>query len=356
MEMLCNVGAAELIMPIGSLSEEFNESLRIENILELRAKYDVSAEAILIRLAKLADFPCAAFCASKRGDHPEHSSNYEIDYVIPSRSWSLTLSSGAIMSVDSVVAQCAAIGFTARGVQSWNQDGPSVHVECVGLPGYPGVRVPRVAGIVRAARRMGKTESLDYVIGDALSPRGKGRRIVGHIVNDATPNWGGGGFAAAVKRKWPRVQGTFRDWVSSNRRLFRLGEAIDIEAENDVSVFCMIAQKGYGKSSAPRVRYIALETCLERLAARAGCISTHAKDRDRSRRGILASGRRADRGQANLQRCSRHGLQSPAEKRVQVRPRRRPERWKLSSLRRGFTAASRRSVRSNSVRKVYARC
>ena len=65
LESLCNIGASELVMPIGSNPHFQNESISIHQVLQLRKEYDVSTEALLIRLAKLTNRPLAMFCASR---------------------------------------------------------------------------------------------------------------------------------------------------------------------------------------------------------------------------------------------------------------------------------------------------
>ncbi|MFX8664598.1 ImmA/IrrE family metallo-endopeptidase, partial [Acinetobacter baumannii] len=64
LEVLCNIGAAELLMPLGSFSQLAGAQLSIDNALALRKQFDVSVEACLIRLVKLSAHPVAAFCAS----------------------------------------------------------------------------------------------------------------------------------------------------------------------------------------------------------------------------------------------------------------------------------------------------
>ena len=54
LEVLCNLGAAELLMPLGSFSQLAGESLSINTVMEVRKSFDVSVEACLIRLVKLA--------------------------------------------------------------------------------------------------------------------------------------------------------------------------------------------------------------------------------------------------------------------------------------------------------------
>ena len=268
LEMLCNIGAAELIMPIGSLKKEMSRDLGIAEVLDLRKKYDVSTEALLIRIAKATDSEWAAFCASK-GSSAAETNHYLIDYVIPSRSWRGTIGGGSNVPENSVVEECTAIGFTANGIERWGEPLTRVNIECVGLPSYPGAISTRVAGLLkRTSRALSSRPRIKYIYGDALNPRGKGRQVIAQIVNDATPNWGGGGFASAVKRKWPDVQHKFRDWASPESGRFKIGNSAALSVSEEIEVFCMIAQRGYGYSETPRIRYVALEKCFRALAER----------------------------------------------------------------------------------------
>jgi len=83
LEVLCNIAASELVMPIGSFEEIKREPLSIERWMRLRSEFDVSTEAILIRAIEIAKEPALMFCASARDQNEKPS--YTIDYFIPSR-------------------------------------------------------------------------------------------------------------------------------------------------------------------------------------------------------------------------------------------------------------------------------
>lgn len=280
LEMLCNIGAAELLMPIGSFLALEEEELSIDKLLRLREQYHVSTEALLMRVAKLAERPCAMFVCS-RSTSPRDDESYNLNYTVQSRAWDRQIPSRLVVPPDSVIGECIAIGYTAKGSESWPRITGRLRVECVGIPPYPGHRYPRVTGIVRPTKRdAGGGRSIAYLKGDATEPRGSGDRLVAHIVNDRTPNWGGKGFAAAVRRKWPQVQDEFRAWARARANHFRLGESVLIELdlsqmihdgiEHDISVFNMVCQHGYGPASNPRIRYEALQRCLRDLSDVAG--------------------------------------------------------------------------------------
>ncbi len=58
LELLCNIAAGEILMPIGSPYSLDREPVRIENLLRLRREYGVSMEAILLRVAALTPERC----------------------------------------------------------------------------------------------------------------------------------------------------------------------------------------------------------------------------------------------------------------------------------------------------------
>src|SRR5260370_42547379 len=66
LEMLCNVGAAELLMPLGSFPELGEEDFSIDHLLRLRERFQVSTEAVLLRAQKLSRLPFAVFAASNQ--------------------------------------------------------------------------------------------------------------------------------------------------------------------------------------------------------------------------------------------------------------------------------------------------
>lgn len=53
LEALCNIAASELLMPMGSLPRA--RTLELDALLRWRAKYDVSAEALFLRMVQVTD-------------------------------------------------------------------------------------------------------------------------------------------------------------------------------------------------------------------------------------------------------------------------------------------------------------
>lgn len=267
MELLCNLAAAEILMPIGTAVGLEHEPVRIDNVLRLQREYDVSTEAICLRMVKVTAGPCILFAAARTSPVLSSVVTHRIDYSVPSRAAKFSIPRGLEVGGDTVLSQCTAIGFTAKRSERWAKDLPKVYIECVGIPPYPGQYFPRIIGI---AESEGAAETsarrIRYLWGDALKPRGKEYQIIAHIVNDKTPNWGGFGFAREVRKKLPSVQSDFQEWVSSAPDNLSLGRVRLAEVAQDLGVVSMIAQHGYGPSRKPRIRYGILKNCLERLA------------------------------------------------------------------------------------------
>lgn len=272
LEVLCNIGAAELLMPSGSFVQLADQHLSIQRVMDIRKEYDVSVEACLIRLVKLARMPCAAFCASAHQD-----GGYKVDYVIPALGYDCFVTVGQRIPKASVVSEANAIGFTAVGNEEWVKGKP-LRVECVGLAPYPGGLVPRVVGLLIAAEGTEyRAPEITEVDGDALQPRGTGVRLVAHVIPDTNSIWGGNGFASQLRRRFPDVWTSFKTETASRHQSPKLGEVFIGSMTDGVCVAHMVAQRGIGASSTQRLRYSALAECLTsvRLTAQKLGASVH---------------------------------------------------------------------------------
>jgi len=264
LEMLCNIAAAEMLMPIGSFKDLGKKDFSVDLLLELRKKYEVSAEAVFLRVAHLTEQPCVVFAASL--SEQAASARYHVDYALNSKGWKVRIASGFQLPKKSVVEECTAIGFTAKRKETWASSLSDIQVECVGIPPYPNRRYPRVLGLLRPNREvLDASSKVLFLRGDATKPRGSGRQLVAHIVNDKTPNWGRG-FGVAARRAWPSAQEHFRQWAAEDREKFRLGNICVSEISESLGVVHMICQHGYGPSPSPRIRYSHLKTCLTKLS------------------------------------------------------------------------------------------
>jgi len=263
LEMLCNIGAGELLMPFDQLPPDIHERVpTIEDILEIRKKFHVSTEAVFLRLARVSRQLFCVFGASRK----EPSQTYSVDYMRPSRQWTHRLPAGAILPSSSVIKNCSAIGYSDQGIEKWPGRLGEIKVECVGISPYPGRQTPRVMGIISSPEpHILPPSSIRYVRGDATEPRGDGHRIITHIVNDKTANWGGP-FARALKRRFPDAQAAFAEWAKSADGNLRLGTVHLAPLATDLSVATIVCQHGYGESVKPRLRYGALQEGLEKLS------------------------------------------------------------------------------------------
>ena len=150
LELLCNVGAAEMMMPVGSFPSGGTSAVTIEEMMRLRKEYQVSVEAILIRLVKLASSRVACFAATRM--ERAEGMEYRIDYRIGSAPWlSWARSRQSRQLASEVLDQCVAIGTTAKGVERWRESGLELHIEAVALPPLPGTEDLRIAGLIRPA-------------------------------------------------------------------------------------------------------------------------------------------------------------------------------------------------------------
>lgn len=264
LELLCNLAAAELLMPIGSFQKLEKEPLKIERLMDTRKEFQVSTEALLLRLIRLTARSSAVFAAARViGD--DVKSPFRLDYIIGSRTWTPRIRRGLRLPATSVLGECTAVGYTAREREAWDDRVGAIRVECVGIPPYPGQRLPRVVGLLVSDAGVAETLEMANIIGDATEPRGDGTRLIVHLVNDKTPNWGGP-FARALKSRHPLAQSSFRDWSREPGHL-ELGQVHVVNVADKIAVASLVAQKGYGAATKTRVRFAALRQALERVAA-----------------------------------------------------------------------------------------
>ena len=273
LELLCNLAASELVMPFGSLQTKETVPA-IEELMVERRYFDVSAEAFLIRVAKISPQPLTMFCASPASeDHLER--HYRVDYFVPSLTAPTISIVGRTVPAHGVIHRCTAIGYTDSAHEDWI-DGQSYLVECVGIPGYPGSNLPRVAGLIRFESTRGDRHPVRHVHGNALDPRGDDKRLVCQMVNDKARKWGGG-IARRAAQKYPEAEQEFARWLATQPMDERLGKVHFSSAMDGIAIASLIAQEGFGESHLPRIRYGALQRCLKLVAAyaRANGYSIH---------------------------------------------------------------------------------
>lgn len=267
LEALCNLAAAEILLPLGSIQEDVTRlNLSVETALGMASKYQASTEAVLLRLVGLAGTPCAVFAAAAEGE--TSAPRYRLEYVRGAMTWDAGVKRGYLLPTSSVVRECTGIRFTAAGEEEWVVGRGRMTVEAVGISPYPNrdpSRVlPRVAGIIRpVGPEPSEGSPLRFLRGDALEPRGSGPRIIAHVVNDKTPRWGAG-FGRAVQQRWPDAQRHFATLFAGMSGP-KLGRTVISDVGDNLFVLHMISQRGYGPSPGTLLRYEALRKCLEQL-------------------------------------------------------------------------------------------
>ena len=269
LEVLCNVGAAELTMPVGSFPST-DAVVTIEELMRLRKKFEVSAEAVLIRLVKLASSSVACFSAT-RFPKPDNTAEYRIDYQIGSSHWTEWTRRAGQRVRSGVLDECVAIGTTSKGTETWESTGPEVHVEAVALPPLAGTGSLRIAGFMRPASEAPDVRGIEYRHGDAAKFVAEANTAILHIVNDRAQRWGPKGFARAVRFEHRSAYDEYAAWKSENRNTPTLGAAhvAEVEGENRY-VVSLVAQRGYGPSIGPRIQYGALDMALRDVRDRLG--------------------------------------------------------------------------------------
>lgn len=262
LEMLCNIGAAEIIMPMGTLVAELQEHPPIESLMALRRTFDVSTEALLLRHIRLTRSPVMMFAASRLETHGKDS-HFRIEYVVGSDSWDCgTVASGTTHD-SSLLANCTAIGQIVRGHDRWPGLG-QVSIESVGVPSHPGHIYPRVLGLI-SGPDLGHREwpQITYLEGDATLPVGPAPHVIVHVMNDGSATWGGG-FARALSNRYTQAQVEYRNWFGSKGDR-DLGSVHIFGGEENLRIATMIAQKGIGRRAEAGIRYNALQKCLDEL-------------------------------------------------------------------------------------------
>ena len=257
LEMLCNIAAAELLMPMGALPIHETQDLSLVRLLDQRKRFGVSTEALLRRVVRLADTQACVFAAARVEDTP----TFRIDYVVASRNWQSPVRAGEELS-DTVLARCTAVGYSDHAIEKWG--GTELRVQAVGVPPYPGDRFPRVVGLLMPADSVETHGGIHYVRGDASTPRAETPVIIAHIVNDKGQRWGGQGFARALINGFPQAADDYARWPFEERGF---GDVHVATAADGVWIASMLAQGGFGpRVGKRRLRILALRKALRRVA------------------------------------------------------------------------------------------
>jgi Zn-dependent peptidase ImmA (M78 family)/O-acetyl-ADP-ribose deacetylase (regulator of RNase III) len=264
LEALCNMAAAEILMPFGTLQENLSIRPSVGLIVTLCRKYLVSCEAVVNRLIRLSEYPCVAFFA--RADAIK--SNYFVEYCIgsPALRDQIHIYRGDALPQSSKASACVAIGTRLQEDARWISRGKEWFVEYLGISPNTGEALPRVLALAfpPLADDFDVSEQLTFVPGDASEPFGAGPKLLLQVVNDQAQIWGGG-FAKQIRKKWPKAQADFRQWASTRDNL-KLGHIHPAKIRPDLTLISLVAQHGFGKPlSGPRLKYSALFSALEKV-------------------------------------------------------------------------------------------
>jgi hypothetical protein len=127
LEMLCNIAAAELVMPIGTFEKVLSINPSMTELLAARDQFGVSTEAILLRFVKLTSIPYLVFATHRDVE------GVRIEYSVPSRTCQRSLRSGSRLGKGTVLSHCVSGGGLLKNNEIWPRLG-HVRVECLGLP------------------------------------------------------------------------------------------------------------------------------------------------------------------------------------------------------------------------------
>lgn len=320
LELLCNIAAAEILMPADAVNGLTHTDLDIDFLMDQRARFDVSTEALLRRLVHATDRPVALAAFARRSDVA--ASPLRCEYLLPSRAWSGTLDRGVAVAADTPVGAPVAVGQTARGEVVLN--GESFRVQAVGVPPYPGAVFPRVLGLFEPVAAVPVPhEALTYVtadissavddapaiegsaaLGEDTAPSAPTPVLIAHVVSDSARAWGRFGVASALRAVVPHAAEAFRNWAVADEANLTLGQVHLVQVSTprsgrQVWVASLVAQHGFGPSTTPRLSYVALAEALQSVADAAARLGAEVRI---PRLGAGQAGGRWDVVEATLER------------------------------------------------------
>ncbi len=267
LELLCNVAAAEMLMPGEAVQGLLDIDLDIDFLMAQRRRFDVSTEALLRRVAAASTRPVALLALLRRGDHV--GDPLTVEYQVQSRTHPLATQRGTVLDAPALRA-VTAVGQTVR--TRLELDGVPIDMQAVGSPPYLGRALPRVLALVQPVGLAPATPTgLRFRSGDVTDvAAADGPVVIGHVTNDAARGWGPRGAAAAVGRRFPSAKAAYRQWAVHTGEL-QLGDVHLVETSESagVHVASLVVQRGYGPDSRDRLSYTALAEALATLARHA---------------------------------------------------------------------------------------
>ena len=167
LELLCDLGAAELLMPADFFVADLIRLGRSQSATkELTARYSTSSEAVLIRMAQMSPVACAVVFLSEKLKPSEQraaatqelslglapiTAKLRVDYVRASSSFPIFIPQDKSVPTGSVAYSCTESGEIATAVEKWDIHGFGAWtVQAVELPRI-GISRRRVAALVIAS-------------------------------------------------------------------------------------------------------------------------------------------------------------------------------------------------------------
>ncbi|WP_290472954.1 ImmA/IrrE family metallo-endopeptidase [Leifsonia sp. 71-9] len=269
-ELVCNIIAAELLLPEEAVGPLVNVETDIDFIMETRRRWDVSTEALLRRLVEASPRPLALLVTSARAE------GSRVDYLLTSPSTKLSSVMNALAHGDLLEAsqfrRPSAVGQTLH--HKIRVGDRTLEAQTVGTPPFPGSSRPRAMTLIELAAPANADPHLSYVTGDLLTELDTRSPIIfAHVVSDSTRSWSRYGAAAALARAYPDFPGAYRAWTIADASNLALGNVHFVQRQDSggqVGIASIVAQEGYGPGKATRLRYDALEQGLTQVAEIAG--------------------------------------------------------------------------------------
>ncbi len=263
LEFLCNIAAAEILLPYAIFSKDANDlPLSMESLMLLADKYQASLESLFIRFCEVVDKPCLAMLATFNS-----KGQLKVQYSVKSDSCLIDVKEGYTIPEDSRAYECSNSGWTSHDLEEWEMFGNAKYrVYSVGLPAVRKHVESRV-GIFLVPEFYDETPSsgLYMVNGDATVPRTKkpGNKIIAQVVNTSAGL--GFGFGRAMSTRFPSSKKALQNWKKSGDG-FVLGNSQLVKVDEDTFVCQMIAQKGImPKHGVIPLKYSSLHKCLTTL-------------------------------------------------------------------------------------------
>ena len=268
LELLCNVIAAELLLPDDAVSGLLDVDTDIDFIMETRKRWDVSTEALLRRLAGSSKRGLTMVAASRTSDSPD--SPLRVDYA--SGPASAELRRGQLLPTEHRRSALYAVGQTVK--TTTEIAGAAYTLQAVGVPAYPGRSLPRVLALLEPVREDVTDSRIQWLTAD-ITEIGPGTEpvVIAHVVSNAAHAWSRQGVAAALARTFPQAAAAYRSWTIASPDNLELGHTHELPQDlggRPVTIVSMVAQEGYGPGVVTRLHHAALRECLARVGIVAG--------------------------------------------------------------------------------------